>query len=122
MTRYKYHISQGERKKWGLILLLHRCSYELMGKNPTGKQTKDTNIEGMEQKTQMTFKLMKRGSVSIEMRKKQIKAALNCHFAPINLSKEKKAYQFDNHTVIGKGVRKQCSHPSLVKSKTWQAL
>lgn len=110
MTIYQYHISQGERKKEGLILLMYKCSYELTGKNPIGKQTKDTNIEGTEQKTQMTFKLMKRCSASIEMRKKQIKATLNRHFAPINLSKEKN-FQFDNHTVIGKGVRKQCSHP-----------
>lgn len=51
----------------------------------------------------------------------QIKAPLNCHFSPINLAKEK-TYQFDNHTVIGKAMRKQCSHPLLVNSKTLQAL
>lgn len=45
----------------------------------------------------------------------QIKATFNYHFS-YRFSKEK-TYQFDNH----KGMRKQCSHPLLVKSKTVQA-
>lgn len=51
----------------------------------------------------------------------QIKATLNCHFSSIDLAKGK-TYQFDNDTVMGKGMRKQGSHPLPVESKTLQAL
>lgn len=63
----------------------------------------------------MAFTLIKRCSMSIKTRKMQIKATFNYHFS-YRFSKEK-TYQFDNH----KGMRKQCSHPLLVKSKTVQA-
>lgn len=64
---------------------------------------------------------MKICSVSINIRKMQIKAPLNCHFSPIDLVK-KKTYPFNNYTVTGMGMRKQGSHPLLVESKTLQVL